>query len=647
MTARPVNVFVAERGNDFMADIAAWLVEAAALAGHRSQLVRDGSLPTDAAAINLVVAPHEFYVLSDADDAAIDAAAQCSIPVCTEQPGTSWFDMTVLLSRASPMVLDINTHGVAALQAEGIEAQHLRLGGVPSMDRRSAPAHQPSHQLTHRPTDVLFLGGLTDYRAATLATLAPQLWERRADLRLFDFSRPVDGAIESLVFGAAKYDLLASSKILVNIHRDAGDSGDAANHYFEWARLIEAMANGCVVVTEPATGFAPLQSGKHFIETTDLATTIAELLNDPERCAEISAAGSIAVLEEHPLVDSLAPILESIPAVNPAVNPEQSGSSPRFATGRALPLYRSKLRRAQQIPLLPAFRPTTAFRRRVYCALHDEMSLQRSIDAARCAYRHGDADHIEVITSASYRDATPDATPEVSVIVTLFDYAAVVGETLDSIVASTGVDIEIVIVDDHSNDHGRQVVSDFIEAHPDTPIVLIGVDANRGLPASRNRAIEYARGAKVMVMDADNHIYPTCLRRLADALDAHPGAAFSWSILEEFAKTTGLRSATGWHVPWLCVANHIDAQAMFRAETFEQHGGYRVDDALVFGWEDWEMWLRLAASGERGVHVAEMLGRYRTQETSMLATSNLFGDLMLDHLRQLHPTLPWPTPAGP
>ncbi|MGK0332995.1 MAG: hypothetical protein ACI89G_003094, partial [Minisyncoccia bacterium] len=96
MTARPVNVFVAERGNDFMADIAAWLVEAAALAGHRSQLVRDGSLPTDAAAINLVVAPHEFYVLSDADDAAIDAAAQCSIPVCTEQPGTSWFDMTVL-----------------------------------------------------------------------------------------------------------------------------------------------------------------------------------------------------------------------------------------------------------------------------------------------------------------------------------------------------------------------------------------------------------------------------------------------------------------------------------------------------------------------------------------------------------------------
>jgi hypothetical protein len=632
VTNRPVNVFVAESGNDFMADIAGWLAEAAELVGHPSRLVRDGSLPTDAAAINLVVAPHEFYVLSDADDAAIDAAVRCSTPVCTEQPGTSWFDMTVLLSRASPMVLDINTHGVAALQAEGIEAQHLRLGGVPSMDRRSAS--------DGRPTDVLFLGGLTDYRAATLATLASQLWERQADLRLFDFSRPVDGAIESLVFGAAKYDLLASSRLLVNIHRDGGDGGDGgANHYFEWARLVEAMANGCVVVTEPATGFAPLESGKHFIETTDIAATIADLLDDADRCAEISTAASVAVLEEHPLVDSLGPLLAAVPAANR----QHSGSSRRFATGRSVPSYRSKLRRAQQIPLLPPFRPTTALRRRVYTALHDEMSLQRSIDAARCIHRYGDAQHVEVITSASYKNATP----EVSVIVTLFDYAAVVGETLDSIVASTDVDIEIVIVDDHSNDHGRQVVRDFIEAHPDTPIVLVGVDANRGLPASRNRAIEHARGAKVMVMDADNHVYPTCLRRLADALDTHPDAAFSWSILEEFGKTTGLRSATGWHVPWLCVANHIDAQAMFRASTFEQHGGYRIDDALVFGWEDWEMWLRLAASGERGVHVAEMLGRYRTQDTSMLATSNLFGDLMLEHLRELHPTLPWPTPAGP
>ena len=631
-TNRLVNVFVAERGNDFMADIAGWLAEAAELAGHPSRLVRDGSLPTDAAAINLVVAPHEFYVLSDADNAAIDAAVQCSIPVCTEQPGTPWFDMTVLLSRASPMVLDINTHGVAALQAEGIDAQHLRLGGVPSMDRRRAG--------TGRPTDVLFLGGLTDYRAATLAALAAQLWERRADLRLFDFSRPVDGAIESLVFGEAKYDLLASSRLLVNIHRDGGDGGDGgANHYFEWARLVEAMANGCVVVTEPATGFAPLESGTHFIETTNVAATIADLLDDADRCAEISSAASVAVLKEHPLVDSLGPILAALPL--PGIG--SHGSTKR----RSVPSYRSKLRRAQQIPLLPPFRPTTALRRRVYTALHDEMSLQRSIDAARCIHRHGDAEHVEVITSASYKNATTDATPEVSVIVTLFDYAEVVGATLDSIVASTDVDIEIVIVDDHSNDHGRQAVSDFIEAHPDTPIVLIGVDANRGLPASRNRAIEHARGTKVMVMDADNHVYPTCLRRLADALDAHPGAAFSWSILEEFGKTTGLRSATGWHVPWLCVANHIDAQAMFRASTFEQHGGYRVDDALVFGWEDWEMWLRLAASGERGVHVAEMLGRYRTQETSMLSTSNLFGDLMLEHLRELHPMLPWLTPPGP
>ena len=98
-----------------------------------------------------------------------------------------------------------------------------------------------------------------------------------------------------------------------------------------------------------------------------------------------------------------------------------------------------------------------------------------------------------------------------------------------------------------------------------------------------------------------------------------------------------------WHVPWLCEANHIDAQAMLRHDAWQRHGGYRTDDQLVFGWEDWELWLRFAATGEHGVHVPQMLGRYRTQEVSMLSTTNLVADHMLLHVKELYPDLPWPT----
>ena len=145
-----------------------------------------------------------------------------------------------------------------------------------------------------------------------------------------------------------------------------------------------------------------------------------------------------------------------------------------------------------------------------------------------------------------------------------------------------------------------------------------------------------------MVMDADNLVYPTCLRRLADALDADPDAAFAYATLEMFGDRAGLASAMGWYVPWLCERNYIDAQAMLRRSTWERHGGYRDGDELVFGWEDWELWLRLAEAGEYGVHVPEMLGRYRTQASSMISVTNLAAPAMLDHLRELHPTLPWP-----
>jgi GT2 family glycosyltransferase len=186
------------------------------------------------------------------------------------------------------------------------------------------------------------------------------------------------------------------------------------------------------------------------------------------------------------------------------------------------------------------------------------------------------------------------------------------------------------------------VVAEYVAAHPEVPFLLLGSDVNRGLPASRNLAIEVCRAEKIMVMDADNLVYPNALRQLSDALDRDPSAAFAYSTLEEFGVAPGVRSAMAWNPAWLCERNYIDAQAMLRRSAWDRHGGYRVDDELVFGWEDWELWLRLAAAGEHGVHVPRMLGRYRTQEQSMLSTTNLIADHMLRHLRELHPGLPWP-----
>lgn len=611
---QPVDVFVAPRGNAFMRDIADWLVEAATASGRTARLITD-RLPEPGGTTNIVVAPHEFFVLHGGSDEALLRAAAASVPLCTEQPGTPWYHLSLGFCRSSKAVLDINPHGVAALLADGVPAVRLALGGVPGM----VAVGRPDGDI-ERDIDVLFLGGKTPRRSAELAAIGEVLWPMHSELRLFQFTRPVTPDTPGLVFGQDKYQLLARSRILLNIHRDGAKPG-----YFEWARMVEAMANGCVVVTEPSTGFAPLVSGVHFIETDDIPQTLSDLIADPRRCSEIGERAADAVLNELPLADSMGKVLDQLEAM-----PEVFRPLPRRS--------RRRLVRSHQPPLLQPFRPADLLRRRVYTALLGEQQLQRRIDRSRCLLRYGTDDHIVERVTGSYASAQPT----VSVIVTLYNYGDLVAETLQSIVHSTGVAFEVVVVDDHSTDHGRSVVESFMDEHDDVPIKLLGSEINRGLAGSRNLAVSSVRAELVMIMDADNLLYPPCLDRLSAALVSDPAAAFAYATLEEFGVERGLRSAMGWHLPWLCDANYIDAQAMIRRSVFERHGGYKEHDDLVYGWEDYELWLRLAEAGEYGCHVAQILGRYRTQGVSMISMTNLIEPQMRARMKFLHPALPWP-----
>ena len=167
-----------------------------------------------------------------------------SICINTEQPGTSWFRVAADACQRGLFALDISDQGVVALQGEGVATERLRLGGVPSMEMIAAS--------TGRPIDLLFMGGLDDRRGAAFAELARHLFRLNVDLRLAGGDRPIDTTTPQAVFGEGKRHLLSSAKVLLNIHR--GRPADTVTPYFEWARAIEAMANGCVLISEPSTG---------------------------------------------------------------------------------------------------------------------------------------------------------------------------------------------------------------------------------------------------------------------------------------------------------------------------------------------------------------------------------------------------------
>ena len=626
MTAH-VRVFVAAGGNEFMRDIASWIVDAARRTGRAADLV-SGELPAPDGSINLVVAPHEFFELYDAPPETLQRAAAAAICIGTEQPGTAWFDLTTDACRRGVACLDINPHGVAALQAAGLDASHLQLGAVPAMTTASA-LDQP---LEKRPIDVLFMGGLDDRRGAALAELAPALQSFRSDLRLFKFDRPVNGSSPGVIFGTDKYDVLASAKLLVNIHRERESSAA----YFEWARMVEAMANRCVVVTEPCDTSAPLIAGMHFVSTPldKMGATITALLGDVDAHRKIADTALHAVRNEIGMHRTLESVLQRLEVeVLPRIGLHMRATNPvdglwRLGASKVPPPVR-----------LSVFRPHAALQSAAKQIALDDTDLLRRIDATACVLRYGDVQNVARESTPAYERQAP---PRVSAIVTLYNYADVVADTLTSLIASADVEFEIIIVDDHSTDDGRRVVTEFLADHPDVPMLLLGKDANEGLAAARNDAFAAAQGEYVFVIDADNEVYPHCLARLANTLDEHPEATATYSILEDFGAQRNIRSALAWDPIRLCAANYIDAQAMWRRSTWTELGGYRNDDREVYGWEDWDLWLRLAATGRHAVLHREILGRYRVQASSMITLTNLATDDAITSMRKRYPSLPWP-----
>ena len=109
-------VYVSDRGNIFMTEIAGLLAAGLADLGYETVFPAPGLPEEGQGRINLVVAPHEFYPLQRGqDERALARAAEASVAVGVEQPGTNWFELGTRYARLGPMALDINRYSVDEL----------------------------------------------------------------------------------------------------------------------------------------------------------------------------------------------------------------------------------------------------------------------------------------------------------------------------------------------------------------------------------------------------------------------------------------------------------------------------------------------------------------------------------------------------
>lgn len=607
-----------------MREIAQWLVDALGDLGRRAELRTGGVPQASADVVNLVVAPHEYFELGGFDAQQRRTGPAASIPVCTEQPGTPWFDVQLAALAYSPLVLDINRLGVEELQRRGLPARHLPLGYHAGFDRWGGDEGRG------RPIDVLFLGSLTERREAVLASMAPQLQSLRCRFVCFEANRPAQPGDAGFVTGAAKHDLLASAKVLVNVHRN-----DVP--YFESVRALEAVANGAVVLSEPSLDLTPFRAVDHVVTApADLLGSMCRaLVNDPAWLRELRQGAYAHLRDAHPLRAALA---EALPAIEAA--------APTAPVARPTPSVPLRLLRPPARRLAPAAAPAAAaavpaneglFKK----VLLGQMRLRRRLDELECLVRNG-ATRFDEVTATPAFDAV---TPDVTVVIPCYNYGRFVTEAIDSVAASTGVVPEIIVVDDHSEDGTSEIVRRYLATHDWVPAQLITRHANGGLAAARNLGFERARAPFVFPLDADNAIYPHCLSRLLEAL-LPTDAGGAYGMLEMFNDRRGLLSALEWSVERLVGGPYIDAAALIRRSAWAAVGGYSAAADELYGWEDYDLWLNLANHGMRAVFVPELLVRYRSHGSSMIHTTNIETASIGAFLRRRHTNLPWPAPAG-
>ena len=145
----------------------------------------------------------------------------------------------------------------------------------------------------------------------------------------------------------------------------------------------------------------------------------------------------------------------------------------------------------------------------------------------------------------------------------------------------------------------------------------------------------------MLFLDADDELLPHGPARLRDALDADPGAAFSYGLLSVETPTgpVGLLNAEPWNPDLLRDGNYVNALALVRAEVYAEIGGYRSDGPLELGWEDYDLWLRVADAGLRGAHVRQIVGRHRAHDGSRTSTADAIAGELMDYLRDRYPAL--------
>jgi glycosyltransferase involved in cell wall biosynthesis len=197
----------------------------------------------------------------------------------------------------------------------------------------------------------------------------------------------------------------------------------------------------------------------------------------------------------------------------------------------------------------------------------------------------------------------------VSVIIPAYNAEATIGEAIESVLSQTYANLEIIVVDDGSEDNTCQVIEQQF------PMVLLKRCTNHGPSYARNRGVEVSRGQWIAFLDADDAWHPDKISQQIDvaSTDAAIGlVASDWIRGGKFdAVPKALPVSEVTYLDLLVLNRFQTSTVLVLHDILNELQGFDKD---VDGAEDWDLWLRVAQIS-RVVKIDCPLVMYRDVET--------------------------------
>lgn len=212
----------------------------------------------------------------------------------------------------------------------------------------------------------------------------------------------------------------------------------------------------------------------------------------------------------------------------------------------------------------------------------------------------------------------------VSIIIPCFNQAQYLEESVGSALAQTYGNIEIIVVNDGSDDPESIRILEAFSA-PKTRVIH---QANKGRAGVRNTGIAAAAGEYILPLDADDRLEPEYLAQALALMKNDPETGIVTCGVRFFGSTE-----KEWRLPDctmenMLVENCIHISSLFRKKDWEAVGGF--DERLRSIYEDYDFWLSILEAGKKAVRIPEPMLRYRRHpesQTERLRKRRLNGGL--------------------